>query len=116
VVLPQGNRRAQEMLAKVFTKSNATWRGLGDIPDSGMTIARKYERFDAEKKFGVTIPTVPENKACRCGEILKGLAEPEDCAIFGTACTPENPIGACMVSSEGTCAAAFRYGSANVTP
>ncbi|MBI4665442.1 MAG: hydrogenase formation protein HypD [Nitrospinae bacterium] len=111
VVLPEGNRKAQAILADVFVKSSAVWRGLGPIPDSGLAIAPKYEAYDAAKKFGIVEPPSRENPACVCGEILKGLKGPQDCPLFGKACVPENPIGACMVSSEGTCAAHYRYGA-----
>ncbi|MBI5816161.1 MAG: hydrogenase formation protein HypD [Nitrospinae bacterium] len=110
VVKPEGNVKAQAILADVFEKSNAVWRGLGPIPDSGLAISPRYESYDAMKKFKLSEPDVRENPACLCGEILKGLKEPLDCGLFATACTPENPVGACMVSSEGTCAAEFRYG------
>ncbi len=114
VVRPEGNRKAQETLNTVFVKSSARWRGLGDIPDSGLSIAPAYSRYDAAIKFSITFPDVKENKACLCGEILRGLKEPADCRIFGNACTPETPIGACMVSSEGTCSAAYKYGHQTV--
>lgn len=110
VVLPEGNKKAQALLAEVFVKSDAVWRGLGPIPNSGLSIAPAYEKYDAAKKFGIAEPESRENPACICGEILKGLKEPLDCILFGKACDPENPIGACMVSSEGTCAAEYKYG------
>lgn len=110
VVRPEGNKKAQAILAEVFDKTGAVWRGLGNIPDSGLSIAEKYAKYDAAKRFGVDIPEARENPACICGDILRGLAEPLDCKLFGKACSPENPIGACMVSSEGTCAAQWRYG------
>ena len=110
VVKPEGNKKAQQILRQVFVKSDAVWRGLGTIPDSGLAISEEFDKFDASKKFGVTLPEPKENPACICGRILKGLNDPPECRLFGSACTPDNPIGACMVSSEGTCAAAYRYG------
>lgn len=110
VVLPGGNKKAQALLADVFVKGDAVWRGLGLIPQSGLSISPAYSQYDAAKKFSLAEPDSRENPACICGEILKGLKEPLDCKLFGKACDPENPIGACMVSSEGTCAAEYRYG------
>lgn len=109
VVKPGGNKRAQALLARVFVKGPAYWRGLGTIPQSGLDIAQEYEAFDAAKRFDISIPEPRENPACLCGNILKGLNHPTDCKLFGKVCTPENPMGACMVSSEGTCAAVYRY-------
>ncbi len=111
VVLPEGNVTALELLADVFEKCDAQWRGLGDIPQSGLKISSRYAEFDSVEKFGIKFSDVKDNPACLCGAILKGLNQPEDCALFGTTCRPDNPIGACMVSSEGTCAAQYRYGS-----
>ena len=85
------------------------WRGLGIIPESALALAPTYARFDAEKKFHLTEHAVAENKACECGAILRGEKEPKDCRVFGTVCTPIHPIGACMVSSEGACAAFYAY-------
>jgi hydrogenase expression/formation protein HypD len=110
VVKPEGNKKAQAILSAVFVKSDALWRGLGTIPDSGLDIGPDYVRYDAAKRFGVTLPEPKENPACICGRILKGLNDPPDCKLFAKACNPDNPIGACMVSSEGTCAAAYKYG------
>jgi hydrogenase expression/formation protein HypD len=86
------------------------WRGLGDIPNSGFKIRPDYAQFDAEVKFTLPNRQVADHKACQCGEILKGVMKPWQCKVFGTACTPENPIGTCMVSSEGACAAYYKYG------
>ena len=110
VVSAQGNRQAQQIVAEVFEGCDAEWRGLGCIPDSGLRLRDAYTRFDAATRF-----TLPEVKAttptgCICGRVLCGLAEPETCGLFGKACTPRNPVGPCMVSSEGTCAARYRYG------
>jgi len=110
VVRPRGNLRAQEVMAQTFEPCDAVWRGLGSIPGSGLRVRALLEHFDALKRFDLTVPEAREPEGCLCGEILCGRAEPEDCPLFGRACTPENPVGACMVSSEGTCAARHRYG------
>lgn len=110
VVRPEGNEKAQNILAEVFEKTGAVWRGLGEIPESGLSIAEKFSSYDAARRFALEIPEARENPACVCGDILKGLKGPLDCKLFGKACTPAMPIGACMVSSEGTCAAEYRYG------
>ncbi len=105
-----GNQVAIATMNKVFeVRENFPWRGLGQIPDSGLKIRSEYAQFDAENKF--TIPNLPvaDHKACQCGNILKGLVKPWECKVFGTACTPETPIGTCMVSSEGACAAYYKY-------
>jgi hydrogenase expression/formation protein HypD len=111
VVERDGNRKALESLAEVFEpRAFFEWRGLGSIPFSGMKIKEKYARFDAELKFAVPGLRVADPKACQCGEILKGVKKPWECKVFGTACTPETPIGSCMVSSEGACAAYYNFG------
>jgi hydrogenase expression/formation protein HypD len=110
VVRPEGNRKAQEMIRKVFTPCDAPWRGIGIIPGSGLRIADAYAAFDAEKAIPVAVEETKEHAGCLCGEILKGKVVPADCPLFAGACTPESPVGACMVSSEGTCAAAYKYG------
>jgi hydrogenase expression/formation protein HypD len=109
-VTREGNRQAQKLLAEVFTPTDSAWRGIGVIPESGLAIAEKYAAFDAEKTLPVTVEEPQEATGCLCGEVLKGKAAPCDCPLFGTACTPEEPVGACMVSSEGSCAAAYKYG------
>jgi hydrogenase expression/formation protein HypD len=91
-------------------RENFDWRGLGEIPNSGLKIRTKYAQFDAELKFTIPNLKVADHKACKCGEILKGVLKPWECKVFGTACTPETPIGTCMVSSEGACAAYYKYG------
>jgi hydrogenase expression/formation protein HypD len=111
VVKPAGNRQAQAILAEVFVTGAAEWRGLGLLADSGLQIAPRYARFDAERQLPVTVEATREPPGCRCGEILQGKIEPAACPLFATVCTPEAPVGACMVSSEGTCAAAFKYDS-----
>jgi hydrogenase expression/formation protein HypD len=109
VVKPRGNMVAQKMLKDVFTLKNDNWRGIGMIPLSGLKIAEAFSQFDAEKRFDLKVADAKEPKGCICGEILRGRKSPPDCSLFGTTCTPENPVGACMVSAEGTCAAYFRY-------
>jgi hydrogenase expression/formation protein HypD len=111
IVEKQGNKVAIEAINEVFTvRENFDWRGLGDIPNSGLKIRTKYAQFDAELKFTIPNLKVADHKACKCGEILKGVLKPWECKVFGTACTPETPIGTCMVSSEGACAAYYKYG------
>ena len=106
-----GNHAALAAMNKVFAvRENFDWRGLGDIPDSGLKIRPEYAQFDAELKFTIPNLRVADHKACQCGEILKGVLKPWQCKVFGTACTPETPIGTCMVSSEGACAAYYKYG------
>ena len=106
-----GNLKAQERMAEVFAlRDEFEWRGLSVVPDSALMIREKYASFDAERRFNVTYKSVPDNKACECGAILRGVKRPQDCKIFGTVCTPENPVGSCMVSSEGACAAHYSYG------
>ncbi len=110
VVKWEGNRKAQEIMAEVFAPCDAEWRGMGMIPGSGLEIRAKYAAFDAEKVLSIDVEEVREHQGCRCGDILKGKATPFQCPLFVAACTPESPVGACMVSSEGTCAAAYKYG------
>ena len=110
-VTPTGNRNAQALMDEVFELREAfEWRGLGTMPLSALRIRDAYSAFDAEKRFNLSYKAVADNKACECGAILRGVKEPKDCKIFGTVCTPENPIGSCMVSSEGACAAHYTYG------
>jgi hydrogenase expression/formation protein HypD len=107
----EGNRKAQALTGRVFAiRRSFEWRGLGTIPSSALMLAPEFADFDAERRFDVPYRAVPEHKACACGDILRGLKRPRDCKIFGTACTPENPVGSCMVSSEGACAAHYTYG------
>ncbi len=112
VVRPEGNPKARALLAEVFEPCDAIWRGIGLIPGSGLKIRSTFAAYDAEIKLNAPVSMDDrEHPACRCGEILKGLAEPRDCKLFGSGCTPDNPIGACMVSSEGSCAAEYRFGA-----
>ncbi|AFY78855.1 MAG: hydrogenase formation protein HypD [Hydrococcus sp. C42_A2020_068] len=106
-----GNSIALETMGKVFeVRDKFEWRGLGEITESGLKIKEEYAYFDAEVKFCVPNLKVADSAACQCGEILKGVLKPWECKVFGTACTPETPIGTCMVSSEGACAAYYKYG------
>lgn len=106
-----GNRKALEAIFEVFEPRDFfEWRGLGSIAHSGMKLKAKYAAFDAELKFDVPGLKIADPKACQCGEILKGVKKPWECKVFGTACTPETPIGSCMVSSEGACAAYYNFG------
>ena len=107
-VPPQGNRKAQQLVAEVFEPRNDWWRGLGMLTDSGLMLKEKYNHLDAEN-IPVTIEPTREPKGCICGQILKGVKSPADCKLFGTVCTPQDPVGACMVSSEGACHAHYRY-------
>ncbi|MBI5445862.1 MAG: hydrogenase formation protein HypD [Deltaproteobacteria bacterium] len=109
-VTPEGNGRARELVSSVFAPADAVWRGLGVIPGSGLRIADEFAAFDAERAVPVATEEPREPRGCRCGEVLKGKLAPAECPLFGAACTPEEPVGACMVSSEGSCAAAYRYG------
>ncbi len=110
-VQPGGNGVGLGAMQRVFqVRDRFEWRGLGEIPVSGLRLRPEYARFDAEAHFDLPDRPVADHKACACGEILKGVKKPWDCKIFGTACTPEHPIGACMVSSEGACAAYYKYG------
>ncbi len=109
VVRPEGNIKALELLDEVFELRDDWWRGLGILPASGMAIRPKYESFDAEKQIPVQVEPTREDKGCICGKILKGIANPSDCKLFGKACTPADPAGACMVSNEGACAAHYRF-------
>jgi hydrogenase expression/formation protein HypD len=110
IVRPGGNPKAQEILYRVFEPCDARWRGIGPIPDSGLAIREAFAAFDAARRLPVDVEPPHEHAGCRCGEILKGKIGPADCPLFSTACTPEDPVGACMVSSEGTCAAVYKYG------
>ena len=106
-----GNLKAQQLVAEVFEMRKAfEWRGLNVLPYSALRIRSTFAEFDAEKRFGEVYKSVADHKACECGAILRGVKRPQDCKIFGTVCTPENPVGSCMVSSEGACAAHYTYG------
>jgi hydrogenase expression/formation protein HypD len=110
VVTDAGNRVAQELLRRVFVVADAPWRELGVIPNSGLELAPAYRRFDALGRFGLQLGEDEGHPLCRCGEVITGRADPVDCPAFAEQCTPTTPIGPCMVSSEGTCAAWYKYG------
>jgi hydrogenase expression/formation protein HypD len=106
-----GNRAAQQVVEQVFElRSSFEWRGLGEVPYSALAIRPAYARFDAERRFGLAYRPVPDHRNCECGAILRGVKRPSDCKLFGGGCTPEHPMGSCMVSSEGACAAHYSYG------
>lgn len=111
VVRPEGNRIALNKLYEVFEPCDAKWRGLGSIPHSGLAVRDEYAEFDAWKAFELTAESGSEPSGCLCPQVLTGKVTPDKCRHFGRKCTPESPVGACMVSSEGTCAAYYRYGS-----
>ena len=106
----QGNRLAQEMMARCFDPCADSWRGLGEIPASGLRLREELRDFDARERFSLSVSSAPAPGACRCGEVICGRLGPEGCPLFGKRCTPEDPVGPCMVSSEGACAAAYKYG------
>ena len=108
-VSPAGNPKAMAVLNEVFAIADADWRGIGTIPASGLAIREKYAAFDAVKVFGIRLKPAPEPKGCACGEVLTGMKIPPQCALYKTVCNPMAPVGPCMVSSEGTCAAYYRY-------
>ncbi len=111
-VTMEGNTKAQELIAKYLEpREHFRWRGIGDIPHSALKLRDEYAALDAEKLFADILPTEPidDHKLCICGTILRGLAKPNDCKVFGKACTPTSPLGSCMVSSEGACNAYYRY-------
>ncbi|MFD5890207.1 hydrogenase formation protein HypD [Streptomyces sp. NPDC060334] len=115
-VRPEGNPAAIAMLEDVFEVTDRAWRGIGVIPDSGWRLSERYREHDAEHRFSVTDITTREPAECRSGEVLQGLIKPNQCEAFGTTCTPRNPLGATMVSSEGACAAYYLYRRLDLTP
>ncbi len=110
IVRAEGNPRARSIMEQLFEPCDATWRGIGEIPASGLRLRDAFRAFDAARQITVDIEPPVEHPGCLCGEILKGKTTPRSCPLFGTICTPEDPVGACMVSSEGTCAAEYKYG------
>jgi hydrogenase expression/formation protein HypD len=110
-VRAKGNAVAIEMMERVFAVCTASWRGFGPISNSGLALRDAFAHRDAACVFAVDIPAASEPKGCRCGEVLRGVLEPSECGLFRTACSPRTPIGPCMVSSEGACAAYYRYGA-----
>jgi hydrogenase expression/formation protein HypD len=110
VVQPEGNKNAQRIIEHVFNVCDAEWRGIGTIPGSGLTFNEQYAEYNACKRFKIEVPKSPVPKGCKCGEVLLGLLIPPECRLFGKACVPSSPVGPCMVSSEGSCAAYYKYG------
>lgn len=109
LVSEDGNLEAMEAMHQVFEPCPDIWRGLGLIPGSGMKIVEKYRRYDAVAKFGIELSGPVKVPACMCGDVLQGRIEPAECPLFGSGCTPDSPVGPCMVSAEGSCAAAYKY-------
>jgi hydrogenase expression/formation protein HypD len=111
----EGNRRAREIMERVYEpRASFEWRGLGEIPLGGLRVREEFSRYDAERRFEMAGRRLADPKACQCGDVLKGVKTPWECKIFGKVCTPRNPVGSCMVSSEGACAAAYNYGRLRV--
>ncbi len=110
VVREEGNPKAVALLAEYFEAADAYWRGIGNIPKSGLKLREEYAQFDANKRYSPLISDSREPDLCSCGDILRGVKIPTECPLFGTGCTPESPVGPCMVSTEGSCAAYFKYG------
>lgn len=110
-VAPEGNVRSREILSAVFEAGAAAWRGLGAIGESGLFFRKRYEAIDAERRFAIPEIASEEIQGCACGDILRGAKTPSECELFGARCSPRRPVGPCMVSAEGTCAAFYRYRS-----
>ncbi len=110
VVKAEGSPKAVELTQKYMEQVDALWRGIGEIKDSGLALREEYASFDARRKYSLPHITGRDNPACRCGEVLQGKCSSKDCPLFGKSCTPEHPVGACMVSSEGACSAYYLYG------
>ena len=108
-VTPEGNEKARQIMYQVFGPTDARWRGIGTIPRSGLNIRGEFEPFDAKKRFDLSAHDSREPRGCACGEILMGLKTPPECPLYKTLCTPGRPVGPCMVSTEGTCAAYYKY-------
>lgn len=108
-VLPQGNETALQRIEQVFTPEDSEWRGIGVIPGTGMAVKEEYAQFDSNVRVPVEPPETKEQPGCQCGEVLRGVVKPYDCRLYAKSCTPEHPIGPCMVSAEGSCAAYYRY-------
>ena len=109
VVTQEGSREAQKIVSEMMENCDTEWRGLGIIPNSGLRLKKEWEAYDARKKFNVPEMKGRSNPACRCGDVLQGKCKPSDCKVFGKGCTPQHPIGACMVSNEGACSAYYQY-------
>lgn len=110
VVRPEGNPRAMDLIDRYFEPCDGPWRGLGRIPEGSLRLRAEYKRFDARRRFGLEERVAPEPAGCRCGDVLCGRIEPMTCGLFGSRCTPDTPVGPCMVSSEGACSAWYKYG------
>lgn len=110
VVKPEGNKKAVKILSRIFEPTDARWRGIGMIKKSGLKLRDKYKKYDVRSKFKIRVPKSTEPPGCICGRVLLGLNSPDECTLFGKKCTPLSPIGPCMVSSEGACAAYYKYG------
>jgi hydrogenase expression/formation protein HypD len=109
IVADEGNARAREVMGEVFTPADALWRGIGMIPGSGLKLSEGYAGFDALQTLEITLKECPPPKGCRCGEVLKGIMSPDQCPLFRKVCTPASAVGPCMVSTEGSCAAYYKY-------
>jgi hydrogenase expression/formation protein HypD len=107
----EGNPHALAIIDKVMQPCPAEWRAIGNIPDTGLCFRDEYQEFDASRKYDIKVEPAREPAGCICGQVMMGLNQPDECAMFGKACTPENPVGPCMVSSEGACAAWYKYGN-----
>jgi hydrogenase expression/formation protein HypD len=119
VVKEEGNIKAQKIIKEVFDLGDIKWRGFPVIPKSGLFLKRKFEKYDARKKFSDDLEVLKEKnfnepKGCKCGELLRGLLSPKECPLFGNKCTPNSPIGPCMVSFEGSCNIEFKYSNKNI--
>ena len=110
VVKPEGSREAQQLTEEMTEACDSEWRGLGVIPKSGVCLKKEWSAFDARKKYNIPSIQGKANPACRCGDVLQGKCKPSDCKVFGKVCTPQHPVGACMVSNEGACSAYYAYG------
>ena len=110
VVTAEGSKEAQRLVDELMESCDSEWRGLGVIPDSGMKLRKEWEMFDARVKYQIPEMEGRANPACRCGDVLQGKCKPSDCKVFGKVCTPQHPVGACMVSNEGACSVYFMYG------
>jgi hydrogenase expression/formation protein HypD len=109
VVTLDGNKKAKKITQHVFKRVDVDWRGLGIIPKSGLAVRDEFHAFDAQKSFDVVVPDSKDPEACACGDILSGTKIPSECPLYQRICTPTEPVGPCMVSSEGTCAAYYKY-------
>ena len=105
----EGSREAQRLVNELMEGCDSEWRGLGIIPGSGMQLREEWEAYDARKKYNMPKIEGKANPACRCGDVLQGKCKPSDCKVFGKVCTPQHPVGACMVSGEGACSAYYMY-------